>query len=281
MKLAFSSLACPDRSWREVIRLAADLGFDGVEWRLVDGAVVDGSFAPKLADEIGRVTSEHGLGMPALDSSIELARPPGDERDRTVHEVAALLRTARRFGAEHLRVFVGPYPESVPTSTAREWMFETLSRLNPVAREQGVLLAVELHSIDPGFGVRQDGTTCSEFLREVLASDGALSHCGIQWDVANSVAEGEDPARTWENVHRRLTYVQIKDIARGTDGRWSNMAMGTGSIPTARILEWLRADGFSGWLSFEWEKWWQPELDDAEIALPQFIRHVRPLLSGF
>ena len=44
--------------------------------------------------------------------------------------------------------------------------------------------------------------------------------------------------------------------------------------------EMLRADGYRGYLSFEWEKRWIADLAEPEIALPLFVRHGRALERG-
>ena len=44
MKLSFSTLACPDWSFREIYAAAADLGYDGIEIR----GIADEIYAPKI-----------------------------------------------------------------------------------------------------------------------------------------------------------------------------------------------------------------------------------------
>ena len=37
----------------------------------------------------------------------------------------------------------------------------------------------------------------------------------------------------------------------------------------------LEKDGYSGYISLEWEKTWHPELRDAREELPHFVRYIR------
>ena len=46
MKLAFSTLASPNWTWQESIQAAKTLGYDGVEWRLIDNQTVSADFPP-------------------------------------------------------------------------------------------------------------------------------------------------------------------------------------------------------------------------------------------
>jgi hypothetical protein len=36
---------------------------------------------------------------------------------------------------------------------------------------------------------------------------------------------------------------------------------------------------YDGYVSFEWEKYWHPEIEEPEVALPDFINAIRKLQS--
>lgn len=276
MKTCFSTLGCPDRSWAEVIETAKTLPFDGVEWRLVDGEFIGPDFSLDQAARIRDATQRAGLVTSAVDSSLELARPPGHLRTKVVADAMAMLDVARRFDADWLRVFVGPLEPSLPLLTAIEWMSDILCELDSYAAQAGVRLAIETHSIAGNHtDIRVDGVTCSRFLSAVL-TDSRVTNCHIQWDLGNTLMEGESPAATWEIVRPWLAYVQVKDLARGPDGGWNNVAPGSGEVPIQTIVEWLELSDFDGWLSFEWEKWWHPDLPALDTVLADFLRAVAP-----
>jgi glucosamine-6-phosphate deaminase len=74
--------------------------------------------------------------------------------------------------------------------------------------------------------------------------------------------------------------VHVKDARRPAAGRassagfapWTPVLPGEGDVPAARVLLWLLSSGYDGWVSFEWEKRWHPEIAGAEVALPHFVR---------
>jgi sugar phosphate isomerase/epimerase len=41
-------------------------------------------------------------------------------------------------------------------------------------------------------------------------------------------------------------------------------------VPLRDAIGALRTAGYDGYVSFEWEKHWRPEIEDPEIALPDF-----------
>ena len=69
----------------------------------------------------------------------------------------------------------------------------------------------------------------------------------------------------------------MKDMKHLPGGGWQYVLNGEGEIPLAEILGLLRRQGFDGWLSYEWEKKWHPELASAEVALPHYVSAMRAL----
>ena len=74
-------------------------------------------------------------------------------------------------------------------------------------------------------------------------------------------------------------HVHIKDSVT-TDDSFQYCLPGEGDVPLGEIIDLLRSVSYQGWLSFEWEKRWHPELAEPEVALPAFARVVRDLLNS-
>jgi sugar phosphate isomerase/epimerase len=51
--------------------------------------------------------------------------------------------------------------------------------------------------------------------------------------------------------------------------------MSQGDVPLVEVLRLLSSGGYDGWIAFEWEKRWHPEIEEPEVALPDFIRVLR------
>jgi len=64
MKLAFSTLGCPDWSWPEIYAMAKDLGYDGIEIRGLGQEIRAAKARPFTEQELPR-TLEHlaSLGL--------------------------------------------------------------------------------------------------------------------------------------------------------------------------------------------------------------------------
>ena len=69
----------------------------------------------------------------------------------------------------------------------------------------------------------------------------------------------------------------MKDARRLGDD-WELVPLGEGDVPVRESLAALRASGYAGWLTVEWEKRWHPELEEPEIALPRELETLKRFL---
>ena len=54
----------------------------------------------------------------------------------------------------------------------------------------------------------------------------------------------------------------------------------TGSdVSLVEALMTIERLNYHGYVSFEWEKYWHPEIEEPEVALPDFINAIRKLQS--
>lgn len=103
---------------------------------------------------------------------------------------------------------------------------------------------------------------------------------GLLWDAHHTYVEGhEQPEDTFRRLGRFIHHVHLKDSLPSGGGR-RYVLTGEGDIPVRRQVELLAGSGYRGAVSFEWEKRWEPEIEEPEIAIPQFARTVRAYMGG-
>jgi sugar phosphate isomerase/epimerase len=83
------------------------------------------------------------------------------------------------------------------------------------------------------------------------------------WDALHPWRSGEQPADTARLLAGRIGYVQVKDVPSPTD--LTPIPPGDGALPLRAMAEALRGIGFDGWVSWEYERAWFPDLP----ALPE------------
>ncbi|MDZ8200347.1 sugar phosphate isomerase/epimerase family protein [Microbacterium sp. SSW1-59] len=260
MKLAFSTLGCPDLSLAEIIDLARGARYDGVELRAVDGTIDLGSVAD-LAPDRAAATAERfaqaGLEVACLDSSVRVDGP----LDRSTRDEARRsLDLAARVRAPYVRVFAGrprPGAEAITTGVAE---------LAHLAAAAGVRVAVETHG----------EMSRSRDLMDAL--DGVSEQVGVVWDVMHTFRAGEGIAQSLALVLPRLVHVHLRDAATAGAGH-DFVRTGEGIMPIAQVVEALQAAGYSGYLSFEWEKFWHPDLEEGATVIPHFADHLRSVMA--
>ena len=103
-------------------------------------------------------------------------------------------------------------------------------------------------------------------------------NAGLVWDTHHTVVEGKEaPADTWAAIGKWVHHTHIKDsVAAGKDRRY--VLLGTGTVSVQAIVKTLVAGGYKGRYNFEWEKVWHPDIDEPEVAFPQYAETMKKWL---
>ena len=261
-----STIGCPEWDIETVCRRADEYGFEAVDFRGL-GETLDVTRAEAFTDGLDRTEAlldEHGLEVSALSSSIGVC-----ETDLAANRERAerLIPLARELGTEYVRVFGRGDAENRSRSEligTAERTFEELLELDG-ARE--VRWLVETH----------DNWTRGRDCRDLL--DGVDDpNVGVLWDIGHtSRVGGETPRETYDLLGSDAEYVHLKDAVYdpdhpdAMDDGWRYVLPGDGELPLAEGVALLREEGFDGWVMFEHEKRWHPELAEPEEAYPAFV----------
>jgi sugar phosphate isomerase/epimerase len=258
LRIAFSTLAFPDATLAEATSLARSWGYTGVELRLIDGRPVDCSMPPAERIRVKQTIAADRLPIVIVGSMILLTADSADP------ELRQFLELANDWESPLIRVYGGPLAEE---PKARRKQIEAaagvLERVVPLAERLGVAIAIETH----------DGFSASSVVAELLAMVDSR-WVGALWDTHHPHRMGESPAEVYERIGPRVLHVQVKDARRsaGHKGGWQLVLLGEGEIPVREIIGLLAAGGYGGYFSVEWEKYWHPEIEVAEVALPQHLK---------
>ena len=260
MRLAFTTLACPEWSFEQVADAAVSYGYAGLELRLLDGELITPSLSSDQQERIRRVAADRALELCCLDTSLKVADPAA-----SLDEGYGYLEMAAAIGVPLIRVFGGATPDESP-ETAAARAGERLTSLAERGRTLGVRVALETHdSFAAG--------------RSVAAALGSVAddYAGALWDTLHPVRVGETAEETLDLIGARLLHMHIKDGNVQPNINECRL-LGEGTVPVQAILGTLAARGYDGWLSVEWEKKWQPQIAEPEVALPQYAETLRSYL---
>lgn len=268
MKLSFTTLGCPKWDIETIVSRAAEYGFDGIDFRGLQGHMNVYELGP-FADDYARTRSlieAAGLEVTCFSSSITLVTK--EREAQNIEELQRYVELCERFGARYIRAFGGQLrgtsrAEGIATAAG------LLSRMEPILRGTGVKLIIETHD---------DWTRCEDAL--TLLEGTSPETVGILWDVHHPYRMvGERPERTWEVLGSRIEYTHWKDSLPNADGtgKFTYRFMGEGDVPLRDIYAVLQANGYNGWYTFEWEKHWHPTIEEPELAFPRYVQYMREM----
>ncbi len=267
MKIAFSTLGCPNYSWKDIRAMAKDLGFNGIEIRDIGDENTSSPFTLEKCENTKAKLDEIRLEIPCLSTGSCLKFT--ELREENFAEITKYIKVASKIGTPFIRILgdltAAPEGEVDDAIVANE-----IKQIAPIAEEYGVTLLVETN------GVYADTKRLCELLNEI-ASDNVAA----LWDIHHPYRFfGETAETTLTNLGAYIKYIHIKDSIIDENGVLTYKMMGEGDIPVDSFMYALRSINYEGYITFEWVKNWNRELSDAGIVFPQFVEFMSQYTNG-
>jgi fatty-acyl-CoA synthase len=268
MRLAYSTLACPRWTVEEAVAAAVRYGYDAIEWRLADGAIIEPDTPVSVRRRMREIPAANGIAIACLDTSCRVVQASPEERTAVIEAAQRMIDMAAELGAPLLRVFGGPLPGGTTHSMLLAPAAEVLYAICTYAARSNITVVLETHDA---------WSTSVDVLKLIQAA--ASPTARVLWDIHHTFRTGEDPAQSVAMLGSAIAYVHVKDGRPGGDspGAWELCLLNEGTVPLREACSALRHSGYDGYLSLEWEKRWHPEIAEPEIALPPAV----PLLCRF
>src|SRR5204863_6868218 len=86
MKLAYTTLACPNWSLEQVIDAAKRNGYEGLEFRMLNGELLPADVDQATRDRVRTQCRQAGLEIVCVDTSVRVATPDPDGRAAQICE---------------------------------------------------------------------------------------------------------------------------------------------------------------------------------------------------
>jgi sugar phosphate isomerase/epimerase len=242
--------------WEDAIRIAAEIGFHGVELVVPEETEILRLSRPGGAREVLSWCEETGCRISSLSVAPyrqhSFAGPQYD-LDRSIEFVSSCIRAGANVNAPALLL---PHfeRESIDLDDAREGRYiEGFSRCAPVAESHGVVIGLET-----SFSKEQ-------LIRIVDAV--SSTHVGVYHDLANAIYYGHDPIEMTRALGKRIAMVHVKEL--GAD------LLGQGRLDWPRCLGELLRTGYDGWLVFETAR-----TDDPRSAASRNLKFLRDTIES-
>jgi inosose dehydratase len=221
----------------EAIRDIGAAGYSGVE--LFDGNLLD--YAEKKAD-LQALLAGAGVKLIAAYSGANFIF-----KDILPEELARIERCAglaADFGALHLVVGGGAKRATGVQAGDVERLGAALEQVAEIARRAG--LSAHYH---PHLSTIVEGP-------EQVAEIFRHTSIGFCPDTAHLAAAGGDPAKQVRQLKDRISYVHLKGLQRAPFGF---TPLDEGDLDNAAVIEALKAQNYSGWITAELDSWPDPK----------------------
>lgn len=276
MKLAFSTIGCPECTLEEILALATRDGFAGVEFsglrRETDLARVT-DFLPVHISETRRRLRDAGVAVAGLACPIRLLHTVGSEIDLRVAaaHIEYYIQLARELLAGYVRLVPGDPPAEMTRMAAHDRLVPLLRRLGDMAQAAHVTLVLET------IGAYARSETTENFLRHI-------NHPGVQalWDVNRTYRQAGEPIHhTLQFIGKYIQAVHVTDSQLDAQGEraWP-VLLGQGDVPVQRAVHALQEMGYDGYLTYVWPRRVYPQLPNADEAFPLFVTRLNTWLTA-
>lgn len=275
MKISMMTLGCPQWDLDTICARGREYGFDGVDFRgLLDE--IDVTRLPEFTSgvrETKQKLADAGLEVSGISSSIRVCEP--EKLRDNIEEAKRTIPVVQSLGAKNVRVF--------GMGNLDEFSHEELANIGRDCLEQILALdgASDLHWLFETHDNWIRARDC-KLLLDIIDNPAF----GALWDMGHSSrVGGESPAESYAAIGPRVGYTHVKDAVYDPDHElamkdgWRYVFPGEGQLPLAEAINLLKQSGYDGWLLFEHEKRWHPNLAEPEEAFPAFVKWVRPLIA--
>ena len=273
MPIAFSTLGCPKWDLNQILSFARSHGFAAVELRGLMGNMDLPSqpiFADTQIEQTKRQFADNNIKIACVSSSARMGEEDPTKRTKEIADAKRFIDLAAVLGAPYVRVFGdgATLPKGSPSAELKTRVIDGLQHLGDYAGPKNVTVILESH----------DNFTSSATLKEVFERVSS-SHVALLWDAHHTYATaGEDPEFTVKQLGKWIRHTHLKDSVTSGDDR-KYVLTGRGTVPVKRQIDALQSIDYRGYLCFEWEKVWHPDIEEPEIAISDYAEVVRGYLG--
>ena len=273
-RLGFSTLGCPDWDYGTIVGKAREYGFDGFEIRGIKGEMdllKVPELQPKRRAETLRMAADAGLEIMMLMTGCQFSSPDAAQRQANLDAAKANMDLACAMGIDKIRLYGGHVAPQVDHAAACGWVAESLRKVAEYGAAVGVAAAIETH----------DGFVDTGLVKQIITR---VDHPFLKalWDLHHPWRLfGQTPRQCWDNIGAQVVDVHFKDsylTGAEADG-YRYCLLGEGDVPIGGALQVLRAAGYAGYLTLEWEKAWKEYLPGPEVGFPQYVQAMRRHLA--
>ena len=226
--------------------------------------------------QVKKQIADAGLKLAVYSIGNDFFQPDASVRASQLAHVKHSVDVANQLGVDLLRVFSGGHQEGYTLEQGINWVIDGLSASADYAGQHGVTLALENHGLIAGRG---------DQVRDIIqrVNSPALR---ANLDTGNFLLVGQNPTEAVRELAPLAALVHLKDfrpadpnqtvhVYKALDGSsFTGAVTGEGMVDLPAIVAILRENGYTGWLSLEYEG----PADPITIGVPRSLEAARKLI---
>jgi sugar phosphate isomerase/epimerase len=207
--------------------------------------------------EVKELLKELDMEVSAYSISNDFVLSDSGERRSQVEYMKKSMDTALELGTRIMRVFSGNKKDGMSLDMAEDWIVEGFQEAAPLAEQKGITMVLENHGLLAGKSYQVKNIidrTCSKALKSNA-------------DVGNFMLVNENPLEAVKLLKDQIGFLHLKDLKKvdsteadskvcytAIDGSvYQGVVLGKGDVPIPEIITYMKASGYQGFLSIEFE----------------------------
>jgi sugar phosphate isomerase/epimerase len=189
--------------------------------------------------------AQTGLNLDCIDCICNFISREPQEREAAVRMLDAAIKAAVELRCPIVLAAGSNLSGDIEPDEGRQMIIDGMRACMPAASELGITLAIE------NFGVAPRLQCCAA---DCLAVLDAVPGLKFVFDTGNFYFRQEDPLKNLPLFAERICHVHLKDWIKSDKpdiADVAGVALGTGLIPNADLVEKLMRDGYTGDFSIE------------------------------
>jgi sugar phosphate isomerase/epimerase len=261
-RISFTTMGTPDKDGFEAIAAATKYGYAGVDLRVHEHK---GEILPDSPDDhiaaLKQCLREHNVAVPSLLCYNKTGNLEDGSWETMHDDICLHMAIAKKLGAEGIRIFGGPIDKYTSPEAYIEESAKVLRRVLD-HDDSDVRIVLQNHGGSYTFAQGIELTKLTDRPRFGMCF--SPDHCRLMkedWDYA------------LVNAKQYSLQMYCSDVKWNADGSHHGALPGEGDVDLIAAFKALGGNEFDGWVSFKWEKIWQNQLQEPEVALPHFVKY--------
>lgn len=286
-------MGTPEYTVTEAIELFHRIGLDGAEIVVQDdyksGLPVD--CPEETLREVKACAEKNHIDIIALTPyNSRFNALDEDIRRSEIEGIKKVVGYCEYFGAKVIRIYGGniaPGEENDRWNEKHAKLVASMRELGDVAAKKGVTLVIENHFNTMTMSARQTADTIREINHpnvKILYDQANLTFTGCEsWQEAVRIQKdlvGHMHVKDLVFKGQNRAFVGNDDVSHPDEDSRNVVTriVGEGIIEWPAILRQMKADGYDGWLSLEYERRWHPDdIPDASIGMKKSVEYLHTI----